>query len=967
MVDEGAVVAGIWEQHGRSMRSDRFACSKVVFEVGTGSFLTLCRHIVNVDLTHVNGFACVYKNDEEQSADEKILCEEVRADGTRYKHGTYRELAAAIARHSYGVSGNDVLTSSVVLKDIAKRHKCFVIRTLASVSAAQPNDPRKVKKVVTADVDIPTGTVLGIYDGTWESEYELNSRKTLYNELELNYKGYDSSQLSEANISVNSTFARNYPGLCTEIKGTYMIRDGGFVVTAQGHYAYLTEINDFSEWDPVLRRRVKPDVKRPNVEAVELMIMGWPYILIVATEEIRKGEEILLDYGDSYWIFISQLLQDQKMLENVVQPMIERVDRILTPSAPSLNDTLYCVDATLSRLELAVGRASNDSLLRDGVRGLARLIRDLQRCMLLTPLTLGIKQVKSLVCEFANDTGAFEGWIGCVDRFLMREEEVSTSGDCLGKRRGRAEDQEFEDGRRKRIKGQRDDEVCLCKVQGFDPATKDQVEKPCAKVSRMRDWGQRAAEGHLRVDEVGERDKPPKKKAWDDSSADVDRRGDEVGTGEKELTKSELSSGFARRADRAKWPEKFLAEKSTDGGLHYGELDDLNERRRKMPRGEMALWRLIAMEGVASPKNTAEKGDEATAYRAFAAMSRKRLFSPLRWVRNAREQSQAPSEVWLGAGGTGEVEVSMKAVRRIADDNGGVDEEKMLRMVDEWTHLAEANDAAGKKTPVDGGPGISGTAASGCSGDSGRRPLRCNDLAKMNVGTAVLDGAAHRDSQLRDPKLFSHVVADVADGTRQPSFDGNRPTGRLATGDDHESVALSKHRTLDATVDRRLRPGEPGRSTRSPELWAEVGPAPEVLPPRAASGWRLLTDNETLKHLQAGGVSHLQALKTMPTLPVARLDKERNELIMTISPRASACPPASHRHVDGDDFKDVIDITEDDAITLSDDEQIIIDGDVDDDVIEVGVVAGAGQGRFRFARVRRKRNKPRKPIVVDDA
>jgi len=40
---------------------------------------------------------------------------------------------------------------------------------------------------------------------------------------------------------------------------------------------------------------------RVNTQFVEVLVNGWPHLFVATTEEVKPGEELLMDYGDSYW------------------------------------------------------------------------------------------------------------------------------------------------------------------------------------------------------------------------------------------------------------------------------------------------------------------------------------------------------------------------------------------------------------------------------------------------------------------------------------------------------------------------------------------------------------------------------------------------------------------------------------------------------------------------------------------
>jgi hypothetical protein len=46
---------------------------------------------------------------------------------------------------------------------------------------------------------------------------------------------------------------------------------------------------------------------------IHVSILGWPYVFIVASKEIQKDMELLLDYNlDSYWVPMVKTIQDRQ-------------------------------------------------------------------------------------------------------------------------------------------------------------------------------------------------------------------------------------------------------------------------------------------------------------------------------------------------------------------------------------------------------------------------------------------------------------------------------------------------------------------------------------------------------------------------------------------------------------------------------------------------------------------------------
>ena len=74
---------------------------------------------------------------------------------------------------------------------------------------------------------------------------------------------------------------------------------------------------------------------KPNLEFVEYVVKGWPYLFAVAKQDIKTGEELLLDYGEDYWEE-EEASKRERMLEmmatwkraaDLVQTQLQRISR----------------------------------------------------------------------------------------------------------------------------------------------------------------------------------------------------------------------------------------------------------------------------------------------------------------------------------------------------------------------------------------------------------------------------------------------------------------------------------------------------------------------------------------------------------------------------------------------------------------------------------------------------------------
>ena len=152
--------------------------------------------------------------------------------------------------------------------------------------------------------DLAPDTVLGVYGGVLRLSAEVAEREEAGQTLQ--HFGFNMS-LTLQPVSTNSRWAAEDTGQ-------------GLTIDAGGCCNELAMVNDFrSDIGTAANRHFAlPEKQRrqhPNVYPVEVWLKGQPQpvmVFIVGKEKIRKGQELYIDYSDSFWErFVSEQNADE--------------------------------------------------------------------------------------------------------------------------------------------------------------------------------------------------------------------------------------------------------------------------------------------------------------------------------------------------------------------------------------------------------------------------------------------------------------------------------------------------------------------------------------------------------------------------------------------------------------------------------------------------------------------------------
>ncbi|KAJ3086387.1 hypothetical protein HK102_013206 [Quaeritorhiza haematococci] len=162
---------------------------------------------------------------------------------------------------------------------------------------------------------IKSNQVIGIYEGKEIFEREQNN--TVLYEFENMIKAFGLQYFDEQMHEISPQQAQDLGLEYPDFKSPLLVNASYNC----GYFKWTAEINDFRE-DP-FNMEVDADdqeAEKVNCAFVEVVIMGWPYIFIVATKTIRPGQELLADYHfDTYWKNIRTTKRNYEIVQSTLR------------------------------------------------------------------------------------------------------------------------------------------------------------------------------------------------------------------------------------------------------------------------------------------------------------------------------------------------------------------------------------------------------------------------------------------------------------------------------------------------------------------------------------------------------------------------------------------------------------------------------------------------------------------------
>ncbi|KAJ3249251.1 hypothetical protein HDU78_005391 [Chytriomyces hyalinus] len=338
----------------------------------------------------------------------------------------WRAIAKAWVMHVYGSKNPKVIAAE---PDVA--FQPFSIRRDIVVEDVE-NDPRGVTKLVRATQNIERARIIGLYEGEWVLDIEKDADPNLscLNRLESEYKLFESSLIDcqKAHIiprdlaikynlpsytknEVDADFRieeflhedeRNKNGRAKVSSSEGLIRSSLLTDGAKcrGLYGWTSEINDFRDLSKPL---CEQDEDGNNCEITEILIAGWPVLLLMTTKKISKGEEILLDYGGSkYWQGIKRL----QKVDDVITSALKKLEVTISRLSGSLDTLIWHCEQQLSNLEKAqanlVSKFKEDfkSLPHSSRALIQKSLSKIAYCHKVTDISLcGLKKIRAKTAE----------------------------------------------------------------------------------------------------------------------------------------------------------------------------------------------------------------------------------------------------------------------------------------------------------------------------------------------------------------------------------------------------------------------------------------------------------------------------------------------------------------------------------------------------------------------------------------
>ncbi|KAJ3237931.1 hypothetical protein HDU81_008683 [Chytriomyces hyalinus] len=338
----------------------------------------------------------------------------------------WRAIAKAWILHVYGSKKPEDIAAQ---PDVA--FQPFSIRRDIIVEDVE-NDPRGVTKLVRATQNIERGRIIGLYEGEWVLDIEKDADPNLscLNRLESEYKLFESSLIDceKAHIiprdlaikynlpsytknEVDADFRieeflpedeRNKNGRAKVSTSEGLIRSSLLTDGAKcrGLYGWASEINDFRDLSKPL---CEQEEDGHNCEITEILIAGWPVMLLMTTKKISKGEEVLLDYGGSkYWQGIKRL----QKVDDCITTALKKLEVTISRLSGSLDTLIWHCEEQLSNLEKAqaniVSRFKEDfkSLPHHSRALIQKALSKVAYCHKVTDISLcGLKKIRAKTAE----------------------------------------------------------------------------------------------------------------------------------------------------------------------------------------------------------------------------------------------------------------------------------------------------------------------------------------------------------------------------------------------------------------------------------------------------------------------------------------------------------------------------------------------------------------------------------------
>ncbi|KAJ3176676.1 hypothetical protein HDU85_006847 [Gaertneriomyces sp. JEL0708] len=286
---------------------------------------------------------------------------EVKVDGRVKELHSWEDIASAFLKHTYGTSSGERVRQHA-LKPSPTPFTFIPCCKTIPVSRDDPRVGLRGGKKVIATQHIRRHQVIGIMEGDVMFEFEHVSVSTFAQRFEAEYKSVELQSYADKMFKVRADLAVKcqIPDFEGSSSDNYVKFKSPLILNARdtsGMYAWAPEINDYRA-DPFESGTSIPDGE-PNLLLQEVLLLNWPYLFIVADEDIAEGDELLLDYGKDYWNMMRTCHQDKAHIDRLV----EDIAKPLGPALHTATQLTQRVQAKQAALERAIESLS--AILQD--------------------------------------------------------------------------------------------------------------------------------------------------------------------------------------------------------------------------------------------------------------------------------------------------------------------------------------------------------------------------------------------------------------------------------------------------------------------------------------------------------------------------------------------------------------------------------------------------------------------------
>ena len=204
------------------------------------------------------------------------------------------------------------------------------------------------------------GAFLGVYRGktmlnSTYCDFKLDNPDTVnFLEYELSIESYASGAL----VYKLGELAQEH-GIVFDGYDPHNVDDNAMMVSAYGCGNITCVIND-PHIEPYSKEN-KEEVGHCNTVMREVMVGGWPHLVLFANKKIKKGEELRYSYGNAFWSFVKDgvhRLEKQERLMDARQAAAAAAAAAVVPPSMAMAVALMMMAGVTPRQRLQVNGAA---------------------------------------------------------------------------------------------------------------------------------------------------------------------------------------------------------------------------------------------------------------------------------------------------------------------------------------------------------------------------------------------------------------------------------------------------------------------------------------------------------------------------------------------------------------------------------------------------------------------------------